>query len=216
MKLSNDIDRQREEVTKLNDELKRSTIVIERLQKEITKLRGDCVATPKWQICKNMKILNDPTPILEHDGKGLEAFAQFHSSLESAGSSFEIKILNLAGRGYIVIGLTRKGQSTETPPGYFVGSVGYCSFGHVAVNGLRKNIGPKWKNDDVVKVGIQFRENVTNDGETNNADIYFAVNGEIKFTEEMKMPHDGFFPTVYMWTSGDADDAPKVELLNSV
>lgn len=239
--LSEEVDRQKEEIAKLtedlsrkleqnltlNDEVTRSANVIQSQQVEIKKhcdgvlhllqgtmkvfntLKTPADTIPSFKICENMTTYVDQPQILEHKGNGLEAFAQFNSSFEPSSPSFKLKV-SCTLSDDLVIGLTRRGYSTQTSPGYKDRSVGFCSFGHAFVNGKRRNLGQPWGNGDIVECGIKFPNDFENDGNT-DVEIYFTINDELQFSEMMKIPYDGFFPTVYMWSKGGT---PKVEILN--
>lgn len=182
--LADKVRRQQKEIAKLSEEVCR--------QQEITK------HIDNWQVCDNIKISIDQPNILEFDGDSNNAYAQSSSSLEPRNSNFKIHILNGGKYNSIAIGLTRKGFTTYVAPGYNDGFIGYSSIGELWIDKRTEKIGQKWKSGDNVECGIKFPSNFINDG-TKCVEVYFSVNEQSLITKSVKMPRDGFFPTILMF-----------------
>lgn len=175
----------------------------------------DVVEDKKWHVFHNMKEsadTEDNSNILECDNKSPYAFAQSFSCLDTTNSFFRIKIVNLDCVKYIAIGVTSKGHPIDKLPGLHMGSLGYDSLGDFIVGNKSKNLDLQWKVGDIIECGIKFPSNCTNDSRTDGAMLYFSRNKKIVAEESIKMPSDGYFPTIYMyegivgsmWGSGNA------------
>lgn len=161
----------------------------------------DVVKDAKWQVFHNMKESadqDDQSNILECDTKSCYAFAQSFSFLETTKPYFRIEIVNLDCVKYVAIGLTSKDHPIDKIPGLHTGSLGYDNTGDLIVHNKCKNVDLRWKVGDIIECGIKFPSNFTNDGST-GVTLYFSRNKKLIAEENVKMPIDGFLPTVYMY-----------------
>lgn len=164
-----------------------------------------------WKRIYNMNLSSDEPSILEplNTNRFSWAFVQF-TKLE-ASMSFRIQVMNITDKEYVVIGLAHSNNFDELP-GHRVGSIGYYSRGEVVVNGKAKVGLQKWKNGDVIECGILIPNNSLM-AEFKVGEVYFSINHAIVAKKKMKVPTDGFFPTIRMGSFGNS--VPKVEYLNN-
>lgn len=233
--LSNRGNRQHEEITKLRDEVRQqrddlmrltgelssirlkmtvSENTISRQQDEITRLHYNACILPNrpskccWQVCESMKFSSDKPTILEFGDNSWHAFAQLFYPLKPRKHYFRVQILDGIEHNSITIGLTQKGHPPYLPPGTVQASVGYCSTGHINVDGTLEMRGEKWKKGDFIECGIEFPSNSSD--EDASIEVIFSLNIQLISRKVMKMPQEGLYPTVYMWRSRDGT-VTKVE-----
>lgn len=216
-KLSEEVARmQREEISKLSEEHGRKRKDCTKLtyedniqQEEEENMKVIDAISTKWQICENMKTLVDQPLVLEHGGDREGAFAQTFHSLDPATPVVKIQVLYVGN--LITIGLTPKGHSSDTIPGFTHNSIGFCSDGYVFANNKSQNVGQVWKNGDIIECRIKFPDSFITDGET-KVEVNFTHNGQLAVSKDIEMPIDGFFPTVFM--SRFSHQFCKIQFLN--
>lgn len=206
------IDRQQDEITRLTD------VTITQRQ-GLVKLINTSNLPPKcvWRTGHNMKISPDEPNIVELVAKSYTwGFAQLSHSLDADNSSFKFQILSKADNDkneYIMIGVQRSDHFTCELPGYPAGSISYHDKGQLVVEGKVDFGLQKLRTGDVIECGIIYPDNFSH-ANLPMVQIYFSINRRIVSKKSMKMPSDGFFPTIRMGsTTSSLSSLPKVEYL---
>lgn len=219
------------EMKKTIEDLRReqdgSKILISHQQEEIKKLRDEgsdqrqailkliikTNSPPKcfWNVLHNMQILPAQPNVLEPVRKLCTwSFAQLAEPLKHGNSFFKIQILSKAENEYIIIALTRKGHEIVDLPGYDMGTLGYYDKGQLVVNGKVETDLIKFHAGDIIECGINFPDNLFTE-HFPFVEVYVIVNSQIVSKKMMKMPENGFFPSIRMGSF--TSSVPKVEYL---
>ncbi|XP_037027733.1 E3 ubiquitin-protein ligase NRDP1-like isoform X2 [Bradysia coprophila] len=205
-KFEKELEEMKNQIEQLNGKINRQGESMARL------VARTSAATPKltWRRIYNMNMSSDEPNILEplNTNSFCWAFVQF-TRLETSTTSCRIQVMNIGDDEYVVIGLAHHKHFDELP-GHRVGSIGYYSRGEIVVNGKAEVGLEKWKNGDIIECGVLFQNNSLNDDFV-TGEVYFSINRKTVTKKKMKIPHDGFFPTIRMGSFSKS--VPKVEYL---
>lgn len=193
-------------INELNSQLRRQREAITRL------IRGTgSLLELNWEQSHNMKVSDDDPNVMEliHPDPFCFGFAQFNH-LDRTNPFFRIRVLNLVESAYVVVGLTHKNHMAELP-GRNVGSIGYYSRGELVVNGKAEFGYMSWDDEDIVEWGVIY-PNVPTNAEFTFGEVYFKINSHLIVKKRMKIPSEGFFPTIRIGSFSSS--VPKIEHLS--
>lgn len=196
-------------IDKLNDEMncnrtekQQMEILIRHQQQEIARLKCKSLsdAQPKWQLCHNITVDEWNNLKIEDYDSSTYAFVQSYYPLQPARPCFQIKLSKLTTatsvqRG-IWIGLTRKGHSIVRNPE--ARSIAWIWNGRIQLDDECLAQGPRWEDEDVIEVGLIFSKDFVTEV-NGSAMVSLNRNGKMFFEKRMKIPKDGFFPTLCIY-----------------
>lgn len=198
-----------ERINKLNDEVEGNRTqkqqlenVIRRQHQEIIALKNKSLANaqPKWQICHNINIDECNNLKIDDPDSSTFAFVQSYHPLRPEKPTFQIKLSKSATSSPVQkgfwIGLTRKGHPIVRNPA--ARSFACIWNGRIQLDNDCIAMGPRWEDEDVIKLGLKFAENFMIDG-NNNAVICLHRNGTMLFERGVKVPKEGLFPTLCIY-----------------
>lgn len=210
-------------IKKLNEELVRHQTekvqcenFIRRQQQEIVKLNENrpSIHSLKWQICHNMSVDDSNNLKIDDHNSSTFAFAQSYHPLKPAHSSFHIELSKSSEnsssvqRNLIWIGLTRKGHPVVRNPE--TGAIACIWNGRIQVDKECVANSERWEDGDVIRMGIKFPQNFSNDC---SVVVCLHKNEKLLFEKCIHIPQYGFFPTIciygrdtkvkFMYTNGN-------------
>lgn len=118
-----------------------------------------------------------------------------------------MKILRV--EGHIAFGLST--ADNKNPSLYHHHSVYYHSDGVLFPFGKRSSDETrKWAVGDIIQCGIKFRQNMLENGTTEDT-MYFEKNGELAYETVVQMRADHLFPTIALY----GNNGDKVKILSN-
>ena len=146
--------------------------------------------------------------VVEYSGLGVTAqrsvgVAQMNQPLNLRHPYYEIEVLDSGETCCIAIGAASIDHPMTNQPGWVVGSIGYhgddgCIFN---VSGTGCSFGPRWKQNDVVGLGVRPYEGDVVPG--SEIQVFFTMNGQELGHTTAEVPDSGFFPTVGLHSKGE-------------